>query len=224
MKRLIIFLTTAAIVFSCTDRTTSDGIRVIDADLTGKEVIELNLADLKKTALEYSDESIIGYATNFLQAPHGYILKSSSGNTVRLMYFDREGQYICDISHQGRGPGEFLDVSSIYMTGDTLTVASFYDKEKLLRYLITPDGYEPLAGVPIKQLNWGISKIFSTPDIPGRYFVKNTWNGTPGWTTPLFTIYDKDWNIVDTCRTRPVTESTSTRRSQTPSTLPIMTE
>ena len=204
MKRLTIIMAAAAIIFSCTDRdrTTSDGIRVIDADLTGKEVIELNLADLKKTALEYSDESIIGYATNFLQAPHGYILKSSSGNTVRLMYFDREGQYICDISHQGRGPGEFLDVSSIYMTGDTLTVASFYDKEKLLRYLITPDGYEPLAGVPIKQLNWGISKIFSTPDIPGRYFVKNTWNGTPGWTTPLFTIYDKDWNIVDTCRTK----------------------
>ena len=106
MKRLTIIMAAAAIIFSCTDRTTSDGttsdgIRVIDADLTGKEVIELNLADLKKTALEYSDESIIGYATNFLQAPHGYILKSSSGNTVRLMYFDREGQYICDISHQG---------------------------------------------------------------------------------------------------------------------------
>ena len=32
--------------------------------------------------------------------------------------------------------------------------------------------------------------------------MKNTWNGTPGWTTPLFTIYDKDWNIVDTCRTK----------------------
>ena len=50
MKRLIITLTAAAIVFSCSDRTASDGIRVIDADLTGKEVIELNLADLKKTA------------------------------------------------------------------------------------------------------------------------------------------------------------------------------
>ena len=164
MKRLIIFLTTAAIVFSCTDRTTSDGIRVIDADLTGKEVIELNLADLEKTVLEYSEESIIGYATDVVLAPHGYILKSNSGNAVRLMYFDSEGQYICDISHQGRGPGEFLDVSSIFMTGDTLTVASFYNKEKLLRYLITPEGYEPLAGIPIKQLNWSISKIFSTPE------------------------------------------------------------
>ena len=60
MRRLTIILA-AAIIFSCTDRTTSDGIRVIDADLTGKEVIELNLADLKKTALEYSDESIIVY-------------------------------------------------------------------------------------------------------------------------------------------------------------------
>ena len=40
MRRLTIILA-AAIIFSCTDRTTSDGIRVIDADLTGKEVIEL---------------------------------------------------------------------------------------------------------------------------------------------------------------------------------------
>lgn len=202
MKRLTIILAAAAIIFSCIDRTTSDGIRVINADLTGKEVIELNLADLEKTVLEYSEESIIGYATDVVLAPHGYILKSNSGNAVRLMYFDSEGQYICDISHQGRGPGEFLDVSSMFMTGDTLTVASFYNKEKLLRYLITPEGYEPLAGIPIKQLNWSISNIFSTPDIPDRYFVKNTWNGTPGWTTPLFTIYDKDWNLVDTCRTK----------------------
>ena len=51
MKRLTIILAAAAIIFSCTDRTTSDGIRVINADLTGKEVIELNLADLEKTVL-----------------------------------------------------------------------------------------------------------------------------------------------------------------------------
>ena len=44
MRRLTIILA-AAIIFSCTDRTTSDGIRVIDADLTGKEVIELNPSD-----------------------------------------------------------------------------------------------------------------------------------------------------------------------------------
>ena len=118
MKRLIITLTAAAIVFSCSDRTASDGISVIDADLTGKEVIELNLADLEKTVLEYSEKSMIGYATDVVLAPHGYILKSNSGNAVRLMYFDSEGQYICDISHQGRGPGEFLDVSSIFMTAD----------------------------------------------------------------------------------------------------------
>ena len=53
MKRLIITLTAAAIVFSCSDRTASDGISVIDADLTGKEVIELNLADLEKTRMLY---------------------------------------------------------------------------------------------------------------------------------------------------------------------------
>ena len=90
MKRLTIIMAAAAIIYSCTDRTTSDGIRVIDADLTGKEVIELNLADLEKTVLEYSEKSMIGYATDVVLAPHCYILKSNSGNAVRLMYFDSE--------------------------------------------------------------------------------------------------------------------------------------
>ena len=46
MKRLIITLTAAAIVVSCSDRTASAAISVVDADLTGKAVIELNLTDL----------------------------------------------------------------------------------------------------------------------------------------------------------------------------------
>ena len=200
MKRLTIIMAAAAIIFSCTDRTTSDGIRVIDADLTGKEVIELNLADLEKTVLEYSEESIIGDIKDLVCTDNGgYIIASTTANSHRLMQFDRDGRYIRDIGHQGRGPGEFLNIRSIFMLGDTLNVGSFQGFNHILhRYIITPDGYTVIPNSESGDLRHGIIYMTATPDIPGRYIVKHIWNGTPGWSTPLYGIYDRDWNVVDT--------------------------
>lgn len=201
MKRLTTILAAVAIILSCAERTTSDGIRVIDADLTGKKVTDILLAEQKTLPLEFSEESIIGRIEGIVQTEDGgYIIASSAASTHRLMQFDRSGQYLRDIGHQGRGPGEFLDVNSIFMLYDTLHVSSFYGKN-ILRYLITEDGYEALPSFGYENLKWGISGILATGDIPDRYFVKNTYNGTPGWNTPLFTVYDHDWNIVDTCMT-----------------------
>ena len=200
MKRLTIILAAAAIIYSCTDRTTSDGIRVIDADLTGKEVIELNLADLEKTVLEYSEESIIGDIKDLVCTDNGgYIIASTTANSHRLMQFDRDGRYIRDIGHQGRGPGEFLNIRSIFMLGDTLNVGSFQGFNHILhRYIITPDGYTVIPSSESGDLRHGIIDITATSDIPNRYIVKHIWNGTPGWSTPLYGIYDRDWNVVDT--------------------------
>ena len=182
MRRLTIILA-AAIIFSCTDRTTSDGIRVIDADLTGKEVIELNLADLEKTVLEYSEKSIIGDIKDLVCTDNGgYIIASTTANSHRLMQFDRDGRYIRDIGHQGRGPGEFLNIRSIFMLGDTLNVGSFQGFNHILhRYIITPDGYTVIPSSESGDLRHGIIDITATSDIPNRYIVKHIWNGTPGW-------------------------------------------
>ena len=45
---------------SCSPKVDSDGIRIIDADLTGREITDISLTDLDKTVLEFSGESIIG--------------------------------------------------------------------------------------------------------------------------------------------------------------------
>ena len=201
LSTAIVILTAAVSVISCTSGTDRNGIRVIDADLTGKKVTDILLAEQKTLPLEFSEESIIGRIEGIVQTEDGgYIIASSAASTHRLMQFDRSGQYLRDIGHQGRGPGEFLDVNSIFMLYDTLHVSSFYGKN-ILRYLITEDGYEALPSFGYEDLKWGISGILATGDIPDRYFVKNTYNGTPGWNTPLFTVYDHDWNIVDTCMT-----------------------
>lgn len=201
LSTAIVILTAAVSVISCTSGTGLNGIRVIDVDLTGKKVTDILLAEQKTLPLEFSEESIIGRIEGIVQTEDGgYIIASSAASTHRLMQFDRSGQYLRDIGHQGRGPGEFLDVNSIFMLYDTLHVSSFYGKN-ILRYLITEDGYEALPSFGYENLKWGISGILATGDIPDRYFVKNTYNGTPGWNTPLFTVYDHDWNIVDTCMT-----------------------
>lgn len=197
----IVILTAAVSVISCTSGTGLNGIRVIDADLTGLDVKEISLSEMNMLPLEYSEKSIVGGINGIVQTDDGgYIIASSASNTHRIMQFDKSGRYLRDIGHQGRGPGEFLDITSIFLLSDTLYASSFYGKN-ILRYLIADNGGEALAPISYENLNWGISYIFATDDIPDRYFVKNTYNGTPGWNTPLFTVYDHDWNIVDTCMT-----------------------
>lgn len=197
----IVILTAAVSVISCTSGTGLNGIRVIDAFLTGLDVKEISLSEMNMLPLEYSEKSIVGGINGIVQTDDGgYIIASSASNTHRIMQFDKSGRYLRDIGHQGRGPGEFLDITSIFLLSDTLYASSFYGKN-ILRYLIADNGGEALAPISYENLNWGISYIFATDDIPDRYFVKNTYNGTPGWNTPLFTVYDHDWNIVDTCMT-----------------------
>lgn len=202
-KTTFSILIAAAMAVSCTSGTDRNGIRVIDADLTGRDVKEISLSEVDMLPLEYSEKSIVGGGINGVAQTKdgGYIIASSASNTHRIMQFDKFGRYLRDIGHQGRGPGEFLDISSIFIISDTLYASSFYGKN-IVRYLIEDDGYEFLPPISYENLNWGISYIFATDDIPDRYFVKNTYNGTPGYTTPLFTVYDRNWNIVDTCRTK----------------------
>ena len=186
MKRQTIILAAAAIIFSCTNRTTSDGIRVIDADLTGKEITDISLADLDKTVLEFSEKSIIGGIKDMVCTDDGgYIIASGTAGNYRL--------------HQGRGPGEYLNITSIFMLGDTLNVGSFQGfNHSLQRYIITPGGYTVIPGTESGDIKHGIIYMTATPDIPGRYIVKHIWNGTPGFSTPLYGIYDREWNVVDT--------------------------
>ena len=203
MKRQTIILAAAAIIFSCTNRTTSDGIRVIDADLTGKEITDISLADLDKTVLEFSEKSIIGGIKDMVCTDDGgYIIASGTAGNYRLMQFDRDGRYIRDISHQGRGPGEYLNITSIFMLfllGDTLNVGSFQGfNHSLQRYIISPDGYSVIPGTESGDIKYGIIYMTAVSDIPGRYIVKHIWNGTPGFSTPLYGIYDREWNVVDT--------------------------
>ena len=61
ITHLICICTSALLLAaSCSPKVDSDGIRVIDADLTGKEITDISLTDLDKTVLEFSEESIIG--------------------------------------------------------------------------------------------------------------------------------------------------------------------
>lgn len=200
MKTSVITLlsfTVLMFAISCTPKAGSDNIRIVDADLSGKEIREISLDDLNGLPLEFSEKSIIGNIKGMVQTEYGYIIVSYASNTCRIMHFGNDGKYLRDIGHQGRGPGEYLDITSIFMSGDTLNVASFQGK-KLLRYIISQDGYTAISDIVTGDLKYGFIAVFATPDIPDKYIVRHIWNGTPGWTTPLYGIYDRDWNIVDT--------------------------
>lgn len=198
---IICCITALIVSTSCASDSISDGLCVINADITGKEIVSINLSDLDKTVLEASENSLIGSIKDIVRSEYGYIIASRTAGTYRLMYFDLDGQYIRDIGHHGRGPGEFLDITSIFMLDDTLNVSSFFG-QSILRYIITPNGYTALPPVNIEDLKYGIIYMSATPDIPDRFIVKHIWNGTPGCSTPLYGIYDRKWHVVDTTGTR----------------------
>lgn len=63
MKTAVITLlsfTVLMFAISCTPRAGSDNIRVVDADLSGKEIREISLDGLNGLPLEFSEKSIIG--------------------------------------------------------------------------------------------------------------------------------------------------------------------
>lgn len=181
---------------SCTSNSVSDNVRIINADITGKEIVSVSLSELDKIVLETTTECMVGNIKDMTRAEYGFIIASSAGRTYRLMYFGLDGHYICDIGHQGRGPNEFLDITSIFMLNDTLNVYSFF-AQCIYRYVITQNNYTPLPPIDIEELEHGIIYMCATPEIPNRYIVKHIWDGTPGCVTPLYGIYDKKWNIVD---------------------------
>ena len=88
----LICICTSALLLtaSCSPKVDSDGIRIIDADLTGKEITDISLTDLDKTVLEFSEESIIGGIKDLVCTDDGgYIIASGTAGNYRLMQFDR---------------------------------------------------------------------------------------------------------------------------------------
>lgn len=82
----IVILTAAVSVISCTSGTGLNGIRVIDADLTGLDVKEISLSEMNMLPLEYSEKSIVGDIKGIVQTDDGgYIIASSASNTHRIM-------------------------------------------------------------------------------------------------------------------------------------------
>lgn len=194
---IICYIIVMILSVSCTSSSISDNVRVINADITNKEIVNVSLSELDKTTLEVSAECMIGSIKDMVWTKYGYIIAARTGGVYRLMYFGLDGQYVCDIGHQGRGPNEFLNINSIFMFNDTLNVYSFFN-QSILRYVIAQNEYTPLPPINIKDIKNGIIYMSATPEIPDRYIVKHILNGTPGHTTPLYGIYDRKWNLVDT--------------------------
>lgn len=57
-KTTFSILIAAAMAVSCTSGTDRNGIRVIDADLTGLDVKEISLSEMNMLPLEYSEKAL----------------------------------------------------------------------------------------------------------------------------------------------------------------------
>ncbi|HAC14794.1 MAG TPA: hypothetical protein DCE78_02450 [Bacteroidetes bacterium] len=98
-------------------------------------ILKIGYADSED--FNYIFSNIRGISVNSI----GNIFIANAGdNTTRI--FDKNGKYIKKIGGRGRGPDEFLDVSSISLnTNDELTVVDRY-QDRITRYIFGHDEIE----------------------------------------------------------------------------------
>lgn len=139
-KALFAFVlaTVAAIFYQCTDKTAgTKRFSVINVDLS-KVSDTLDMSDILSDSvlfvpLEYvDDERLLGEISDVVYTPGFIGIRDDLAN--RFHIFDHSGSHITTISRQGRGPGEYVNITSAAIVGDSLVFIYDMMSRKLLTY------------------------------------------------------------------------------------------
>lgn len=108
MRKLYVLIITAIYVLSCSpENTIIEGGEIIEVPPISSELITDLVDDFQVIRLEETDESMISYITNFRVAD-GKIYALDNLSSQKFLIFDKNGKFIKQIGHQGRGPSEYV--------------------------------------------------------------------------------------------------------------------
>lgn len=130
MKRLLYILCLMAFI-SCnkqtetkqTTKVTETGIPVISISCEKNQVLNLSeFADsIEIIPLETNDECLIGWIPKIIATRNHYLLISAIGYDFQKLYvFDKQGNFIRQISSRGQGGEEFYEVRNFDVIGDSI--------------------------------------------------------------------------------------------------------
>lgn len=187
------FVMLCVCMVSCTSHHSKMECRVLNVDKAESDIQYLKLQNYSKLEFEFSKNSIIGSLAAVLPYGDMWLVQT----TRRLLCFENDGRYLCDIGRYGRGPGEHLDIQSVCILDDT--VAIFSAGRKIDKYVNSGSGFRFVdSKVLPANISRPVALLYADKKFPDYFFVQNLYNGTPGVTTPVLTVYDRAWNEVDT--------------------------
>jgi hypothetical protein len=112
---------------NCTEFLQRIVVEAKPTDFTLSQVID----SISFVALETNQNALIGSITKLLVTDSNiYILDNKM--TESILVFNLDGQFLLNIGHQGKGPGEFIDVEDMCVDNKNQVVVTDYSGKKVL--------------------------------------------------------------------------------------------
>lgn len=135
------------IICGCSQSTANTALDSIPVEFSSSDKAFSDA--LKEIDLTILDEStcLLGSALSMYSAGENYILVDKMNG--RISRFSGEGNFLNEIGRKGNGPQEYLDMTNVQVSSDTLVVFSYPDK--ILRYNVNGDFISENRSVQLGQ-------------------------------------------------------------------------
>lgn len=147
------------------------------------------MKSLKRVNIETNSNTLLYTINDISPFRSGYLIRGKE----KLLYFDSCGNYLCQIGKKGRGPGEYIELSSYYASNDTVCIYS-RSIHSILKYSINNNKCE-YAGTTHIPDTLSITQLIQNNLYPDRYFSFNTYYGIGG-IIPCVSIYDSNFSPI----------------------------
>jgi hypothetical protein len=143
-NRFLLFLFLVPCFQSCQWFQASQSDEVFDEerwvipDVEDREFPAENFQNIELIPLETTDASILNDIKHLEVIGDHLIIQNESHSelgfpTERLLVFDRQGHFVCQLGERGKGPQEYLKIDDFWIDPANQTVW-VYDQQKLLQY------------------------------------------------------------------------------------------
>lgn len=188
MRKIPVSILFLVVLVSCSPRTPKCRY-VIDLPDHVKNLILDDNESVKKLHLETDIEARLYSVQDIVNYRAGYLVRGRE----KICYFSKEGNYLASVGQKGRGPGEYIGISSCYVCEDTVSIYS--NGSKSIQHYIFKDSvftHTKTSYVPDTLM---FTLLVTSDNFSDRYITHNTYHGIGG-VVPSLSIYDRDFNHI----------------------------
>ena len=171
------------------------------------EVITVNLDKLKP--IDLSNGKLIELETTDLSLLYDIIGISFIKDKLfirtrnKIVVFDNNGKFLFNLGKEGKGPGEYTQVASVFVHKGNICI---FDS-MINNVLVFNDNGEYISSVKINPGQYALSDIYPRSD--GSFICKNMFRGEQ-IKTPLGSLLNENYNFISTIEGRMVLTGFST--------------